>query len=106
MTAPEPPNAIPDFLLEQFTDLSPETLRGIADYARGDTYIAPDKAPETIVESFALQDDDTLEAVAEYADSLAAFLETRDAESLTAVTSTQDTQERWGHDNILKWHGN
>ncbi|SEQ71564.1 hypothetical protein [Natrinema salaciae] len=106
MTPPDPPAAIPDFLLEQFADLSPEILREIGDYARNDTYVAPDGMPDTTKEAFALQDEETLEAVAAYVDDLAAFLEDRDADSLVDITgSPNDEEEKWGHKRILEWHG-
>ncbi|WP_408956755.1 hypothetical protein [Natrinema sp. 74] len=106
MTVPEPSDSIPDFLLEQFGDLSPELLRDVGDYARKDTYIAPDGMPDSMKESFALQDDDTLAAIADYADELAVFLEERDADSLEAITGgPNDEEEKWGHKRILEWHG-
>lgn len=104
MTPPDPPATVPDFLLDQFTDHSPETLRGIGEYAREETYVAPDAAPDSIVEAFALQDEETLEAIAAYVDELAAFLEERDADSLSAITGDADGEESWGHQRILNWH--
>jgi len=105
MAPPTPPDAIPDFLLEQFDDLSPETLRGTGDYARKDTYVSPDEMPDTMKEAFALQDDNTLGAIADYADELAAFLEEQDADSLRDITGNQgDEEESWGHKQILQWH--
>ena len=105
MTPPDPPATIPDFLLDQFTDHSPETLREIGEYARKETYVAPDAAPDSIVEAFALQDGETLEAVAAYVDELAAFLEERDADSLAAITGDDaDDEESWGHQRLLDWH--
>ncbi|ELY70110.1 hypothetical protein C488_19562 [Natrinema pellirubrum DSM 15624] len=105
MIGPDPPEAIPDFLLEQFADCSPETLRGIGEYARSETYIAPDGMPDSVKEAFALQDDETIAAVAAYVDDLAEFLEMNDAESLAALTDDGDDGEKWGHKNILEWHG-
>ncbi|MDS0476350.1 hypothetical protein [Natrinema sp. 1APR25-10V2] len=105
MTTPTPPNAVPDFMLEQFAELSPETLRGVGDYARTDTYVAPDGMPDSLKESFALQNDETLAAIADYVDELAAFLEEREADSLAAITDTGDDEEKWGHKKILEWHG-
>ncbi|MBZ6494695.1 hypothetical protein [Natrinema longum] len=105
MTSPTPPDVIPDFLSEQFDDLPPETLRGIGDYARKETYVAPDGMPDTTKEAFALQDAETLEAVAAYVDELAAFLEDQDADSLTEVTGqSSDEDEQWGKQRILDWH--
>ncbi|ELY78561.1 hypothetical protein [Natrinema pallidum] len=105
MASPTPPDAIPDFLIEQFDDLSPETLRGTADYAREETYLAPDEMPDKIKEAFVLQDDDTVAAVADYADELAAFLEARDADSLRGtVANASGGDESWGHRRILQWH--
>ncbi|WP_242611606.1 hypothetical protein [Natrinema hispanicum] len=96
MTVPEPSDAIPDFLLEQFDDLSAETLRGTGDYARKETYIAPDEMPDTIKEAFALQDDETRAAIGDYADELAAFLEERDADSLREITAARATTKSHG----------
>ncbi|ADB62495.1 hypothetical protein Htur_3633 [Haloterrigena turkmenica DSM 5511] len=106
MTPPNPPATIPDFLLDQFTDHSPATLREIGEYARKETYVAPEAAPDSIVEAFALQDEETLEAIARYADELADFLEEHDADSLTAITGhpVDDTVDSWGHQRILDWH--
>ncbi|WP_222915896.1 hypothetical protein [Natrinema sp. SYSU A 869] len=105
MTPPEPPGEIPDFLLEQFDDLSPETLRGVSDYALEETYVAPDGMPDAMSESFALQDDDTLEAIASYADSIAEFLDENEAESLVDLTGDQGGEEEaWGRKRILEWH--
>ncbi|ELY85204.1 hypothetical protein [Natrinema altunense] len=73
-----PPDAIPDFLIEHFDDLSPETLRGTADYARGEAYLPPDEMPDKMKEAFVLQDDETVAAIADYADELAAVLEEQD----------------------------
>lgn len=106
MTPPEPPDAIPDFLLEQFDNLSPETLRGIADYAREETYVKPDEMPDSMSTALALQDDETVAAIADYADALAAFLTEQDADSLRDITgSSSDEEEKWGHQRILEWHG-
>ena len=106
MTVPEPADTIPDFLLEQFADLSPETLRDVGDYARKDTYVAPDGMPNSMREAFALQDDETLAAIAAYADELALFLEERDADSFREITGDpSDEEEKWGHKRILEWHG-
>lgn len=105
MRGPEPPAAIPDFLLEQFADCSPETLRGIGEYARSETYIAPDGMPDATKEAFALQDDDTLAAVSTYVDALADFLETNDADSLASLADDGDEAEKWGHKRLLEWHG-
>ncbi|WP_226482028.1 hypothetical protein [Natrinema amylolyticum] len=105
MRPPESPDAIPDFLLEKFNDLSPETLEGVADYARRDTYVAPDEMPDSLLESFALQDEETLMVIAAYADELAAFLEDQDADSLRdSVGRPGDNREGWGHSRILEWH--
>ncbi|ELZ21517.1 hypothetical protein C477_05546 [Haloterrigena salina JCM 13891] len=106
MTPPDPPATIPDFLLDQFTDHSPETLRDIGEYARKETYVAPEAAPNSIVEAFALQDEDTLEAIARYVDELADFLEERDADSLEAITGDDagDESGSWGHQRLLDWH--
>lgn len=104
MTVPEPSDAIPDFLLEQFDDLSAETLRGTGDYARKETYIAPDEMPDTIKEAFALQDDETRAAIGDYADELTAFLEERDADSLREITGgSSDDEESRGHQGF--WNG-
>ncbi|OLZ42767.1 hypothetical protein A6E15_16745 [Natrinema saccharevitans] len=106
MIGPEQPEAIPDFLFEQFADCSPETLRGIGQYARSETYVAPDGMPDATKEAFALQDDETLAAVAAYVDDLAEFLEMNDADSLAALTDDDgDEDEKWGHKKILEWHG-
>ncbi|MGQ3412963.1 hypothetical protein ACT4ML_11960 [Natrinema sp. LN54] len=106
MTPPEPPDAIPDFLLEQFDDLSPETLRGVADYAREETYAKPDEMPDSMSTALALQDDETVAAIADYADALAEFLAERDADSLREITGDpSDEEEKWGHKRILEWHG-
>ena len=86
MTPPEPPATIPDFLLDQFVDLPPSVLREIGAYAREETYVAPEAAPDSVVEAFVLQDDETVAAIAAYADSLADYLEERDADSLAAIT--------------------
>lgn len=105
MTVPEPPETIPDFLIEQFNDLSPDTLRGTGDYALRETYVTPDEMPDTMKEAFALQDDDTLAVIAEYVDDLAAFLEDQDADSLREITGNpSDEEETWGHQKILEWH--
>jgi len=105
MALPTPSDAIPEFLLEQFDDLSPETLRETSDYARKDTYVTPDEMPDTMKEAFALQDEETRAAIAEYADDLAAFLAERDADSLREVTGdADDDQDSWGHQQILQWH--
>lgn len=105
MTPPDPPATIPDFLLDQFTEYSPETLRGIGEYARGETYAAPDAASDSIVEAFALQDEATLEAIAGYVGELADFLEERDADSLAAITGDDaDDEKSWGHKRLLDWH--
>lgn len=106
MDPPEPPAAIPDFLLEQLTELSPRTLRDVGEYARNNRAVAPETVPESIVTAFALQDDDTLDAIAGHADALAAFLEDRDAESLAEIGDGQtDEEEDWAHKRILEWHG-
>ncbi|WP_339105546.1 hypothetical protein [Haloterrigena salinisoli] len=105
MTPPKPPAAIPDFLLDQFIDHSPETLRDIGEYARKETYVAPEAASDSIVEAFALQDEATLAAIARYVDELASFLEERDADSLAAITGDDaDDEKSWGHQRILDWH--
>ncbi|NUB89943.1 hypothetical protein HTZ84_18300 [Haloterrigena sp. SYSU A558-1] len=105
MTPPDPPATIPDFLLDQFTDHSPETLRAIGEYAREETYVAPEAAADSIVEAFALQDEETLAAIAGYVDELADFLEERDVDSLEAITGDDtDDEESWGHRRILDWH--
>ncbi len=103
---PNPPDAIPEFMHEQFAELSPETLRGVGEYARTDTYVAPDGMPDSLKKSFALQDDETLAAIADYVDELAAFLEELEADSLEAITDDSgDEEEKWGHRRILEWHG-
>jgi len=105
MAAPTPPDAIPEFLLEHFDDLSPETLRGTGDYARKDTYVTPDEMPDAIKEALALQDDETRLAIGEYADELAAFLTEQDADSLRELSGDSgDDEEPWGHQQILQWH--
>ncbi|QRV17206.1 hypothetical protein [Haloterrigena salifodinae] len=105
MTLPDPPATVPDFLLDQFTDHSPETLRDIGEYARKETYVAPEAASDSIVEAFALQDEETLAAIAGYVDELGDFLEERDADSLAAITGDDtDDEESWGHQRILDWH--
>jgi hypothetical protein len=104
MTTPTPPNAVSDVMLEQFAELSPETLRGVGDYARTDTDVAPDWMPDSPKE--ALQNDETLAAIADCVDELAAFLEEREADSLAAITDTSaDEEKKWGHKKILEWHG-
>ncbi|QLK24419.1 hypothetical protein HYG81_09805 [Natrinema zhouii] len=105
MRPPEPSDAIPDFLFEKFNDLSPETLRGVADYARRDTYVAPDEMPDSLIESFALQDEETLEAIATYVDELAAFLEEEGADSLRElIGDSSDEDETWGQQQLREWH--
>ncbi|TMT80377.1 hypothetical protein E2L06_19270 [Haloterrigena sp. H1] len=105
MAPPSPPDVIPEFLLEQFDDLSAETLRGTGDYARKEMYVTPDEMPDTVKEAFALQDDETRAAIGDYADELAAFLEERDADSLQEITGgSSDDEESWGHQRILEWH--
>lgn len=105
MRPPEPSDAIPDFLFEKFNDLSPETLRGVADYARRDTYVAPDEMPDSLIESFALQDEETLESIATYVDGLAEFLEEEDADSLREIVGEPaDGEETWGQQQLREWH--
>ncbi|MFA9416273.1 hypothetical protein [Natrinema sp. HArc-T2] len=105
MEPPTPPDAIPDFLLEQFDGLSPATLRGTGEYARKETYVAPDEMPDSIKEAFALQDDETRAAIGDYVDELAAFLAEHDADSLQEITGdSSDDEESWGHQQILQWH--
>ena len=106
MEPPTPPEPIPDFLVERLTELSPATLRDVAEYARDTRTAAPETIPESIVTPFALQDDETLAEIADYADAVAAFLEERDAESLAEVDeSEENVDEEWSHKRILEWHG-
>jgi hypothetical protein len=103
MTPPDPPDAVPDFLLEQFDDRSVETLHGIVEYVRTDTYVPPDGMPDSMKEAFALQDEDTVAAAATYADDLAAFLEKREADSFAAFTGSASSEEaEWGKEKILE----
>ena len=101
----DPPAEIPDFLVERLTELSPETLRSVGEYARGETYVLPEDAPDGLVESFALQDDTTLEAIGEFTEEAAAFLEQEDVESLEELFEEDEEEEKWGHNRLAEWHG-
>ncbi|THE66401.1 hypothetical protein D8Y22_02220 [Salinadaptatus halalkaliphilus] len=100
---PESPAEIPEFLVERFTDYSPETLRAIGEYVRTDNRGAAEDIPDTTVESLALQSDSTLEAIERYVEGVATELEQHDAESVAALDD--DDGRPWGHQQILDWHG-
>ncbi|MXV63676.1 hypothetical protein GS429_16740 [Natronorubrum sp. JWXQ-INN-674] len=74
-TAPTPHDEVPDFMIERFSEHSPEELRSIASYA--ETLRSTDEVPQYVVQAFAIQDDETRTVVAIYAAELADYFEAK-----------------------------
>ena len=83
---PTPSNEVPEFIVDRFTDHSPEELRAIAEYAETGTRRSVDgSVPKYVRQAFTIQKDETVAACAIYAFELAEAKEQAAAEAEKAA---------------------
>jgi hypothetical protein len=77
-----PPDTIPDFLVQELEQLDEPALLAVALHAESDG-VPPDRVPEDVSMAFAMQDDETIAEIGKYARKLANSKDQEDDESTT-----------------------
>jgi len=77
-----PPDTIPDFLVQELEQLDEPALLAVALHAESDG-VPPDRVPEDVSMAFAMQNDETVARIGKYARELADSKEQEDGESTT-----------------------
>lgn len=85
---PEPPETIPDFLVEYLEQQPTETLERVVEYLIGPG--GYDQAPQRIVEAASMQDDGTVAKLASFSSDALDFLESSEYDTLAEAHSADE----------------